>query len=83
MSKKFDHPLSLNQELRLRVHLMICKSCPQLHQQFEILQQAGQHFSQQAVTVNSDEQALSDAAKARILEKLQSIQQNNETNDSQ
>ncbi len=73
MSKKFDQPLNINQELRLRVHLMICKSCPRLHQQFEILHQAGQHFTQHPADP-LNEPALTPAAKQRILQKLQDVQ---------
>ena len=73
MSQKFDQPLNLNQELRLRVHLMICKSCPKLHQQFEILHQAGQHFTQHpADPLNAP--ALTPEAKQRILQKLREVQ---------
>jgi len=58
MSQQLDRKLSLGEKLRLHTHLMICKSCPQTLQQFEILRQASKHFAEHSATQNDQEHAL-------------------------
>lgn len=66
MSQQLDRKLRLGEMLRLRAHLMICKTCPKTLQQFEILREAGKCFANKA----QQEQRLSAQSRERILNKL-------------
>lgn len=70
MSQQLDRKLSLGEKLRLHTHLLICKSCPQTLQQFEILREASKQFADRTYKQADDVQALTADSRQRILHKL-------------
>ena len=71
MSQQQDRPLSFGEKLRLQAHLMICKSCPQTLQQFEILREAGKRYAEHSASPHETEAGLSADSRQRILNNLQ------------
>lgn len=70
MSQQLDRKLSLGEKLRLHAHLLICKSCPQTLQQFEILRNASKHYAEHTAGQQEKKVTLSSDSKQRILNKL-------------
>ncbi len=70
MSQQLDRKLSLGEKLRLHTHLMICKSCPQTLQQFEILRMASKQFGEHVSKQADEDHALTADSRERILSKL-------------
>jgi hypothetical protein len=81
MSQKLDRPLKINEKLRLQMHLMICKSCPKLLQQFEILQEAGKKYTEHYANQHDNELKMDVEVKQRILKTLE--QKTNDSEDQQ
>ncbi|SEL03450.1 zf-HC2 domain-containing protein [Halomonas daqiaonensis] len=48
MSLKQDRPLSFQQRLSLRMHLLMCGACRECDKQFTLLHQAGKRFDNEA-----------------------------------
>ena len=71
MSQQLDRPLKLGEKLKLQAHLMICKSCPKTHQQFEILHQAGRRYASHSASHDIERLKLADEAKQRILKTIE------------
>jgi len=74
MSQQLDRKLSLGEKLRLRAHLIICKSCPKTMQQFAILHEASKRYAEQQEGAQEKELTLSTDSRQRILHKLQEQQ---------
>jgi hypothetical protein len=74
MSQQLDRKLNLSERLRLRAHLLICKSCPKTLQQFEILREASKRFAQHSDDKRQAELSLPAESKQRILTQLRAQQ---------
>ena len=74
MSQQLDRKLKLGEKLRLHTHLLICKSCPQTLQQFEILREAGKRYAEHHTGSQDKDATLSPDSKQRILDMLQEQQ---------
>jgi hypothetical protein len=70
ISQSLDHPLSLSNRIKLRLHLLICDACSRFRKQLEQLSTALQRLRQ--VTENDNTITLSTKAKVRIIDSVAS-----------
>lgn len=73
-SQSQDRPLRLAERLALRLHLLICENCRRFTRQLDLIRRACQQVKE-AEKGGADDKALSPEAKARILKKLASGQE--------
>ncbi len=67
LSKSQDTKLSFTDKFFMRIHLLMCKSCQQIEQQFNLL-------TKSTAKIKDKKQTLSDDARQRIIDKLKNKQ---------
>lgn len=55
MSKRLDAPLSLQETMRLKLHLSMCSACKQCNAQFQLMHDAGKVLENQVVAPSSEQ----------------------------
>lgn len=73
ISKQADEPLTLKEELALKLHLFICESCDKFLQQVRLLRQALTSLRSRESESDQEIQAAPRAAKERLKEKLRHL----------
>ena len=71
MSQSFDRHLTWMERAGLRLHLMICKACPEAHRQLEFLHKACQRYASLPVETDSMQTGLKPETRERIMKNLQ------------
>ncbi|VAW75164.1 hypothetical protein MNBD_GAMMA15-1950 [hydrothermal vent metagenome] len=76
-SESLDRRLSLQERLSLKIHLLMCKACQRMVQQMKLLRAASHYFgtTEEDSSHPGQTEALSGEARTRILERLQSAEQ--------
>ena len=82
VSRQIDQPLGLKDRLRLRAHLLICKSCPIMHQKLKVIHQAGLKYPFRNEAGGDECLCLSPDAKGRIAKTLRHAKDSGSTGDS-
>ncbi len=67
LSESHDTKLSFTDRFFIRIHLLMCKSCQQIEQQFALL-------TKSSAKIKYKKQTLSDDARQRIIDKLKNKQ---------
>lgn len=71
VSQSHERRLSWREQLGVRLHLMVCKTCPIFADQLVVLHRACQRIAQGSELDSSASEGMSPEARARIRETLQ------------
>lgn len=75
VSESLDHRLPLREQLKVKLHLIICRACQRLVRQMALLHAASRRIALDEVMPDTTQETLSSEARQRILQGLQAAVQ--------